>query len=216
MSDNVNKYIAARWERTMNLVKAPDQREAAKLLTEICVRYTEPHRFYHTLEHLQACFQVLDTEMSKLAGGGSIELALWFHDIVYNTSGKDNEELSAQLAERWIVRLGLDAGFAQQVGNLVRATTHVNEPGQREAKVLLDVDTSILSASPEEFDKYERDIRNEYQWVPSTQFKVGRTKVLEGFLSREWIYATPEFRNGPREGLARANLERSIARLKSY
>lgn len=215
MNDNVNKYIAARWERTMALVKAPDQREVAKLLTEICVRYTEAHRFYHTLEHLRACFQVLDSEMAKLVGGGSIELALWFHDIVYRTEGKDNEEVSAQLAERWIVRIGLDAGFAEQVGNLVRATTHVNEPGTREAKVLLDVDTSILSASSEVFDQYELDIRKEYQWVPSAQYKAGRTKVLEGFLSREWIYSTPEFRNGPREGLARANLERSIARLKS-
>lgn len=213
MSD-LDKYIAARWGRTTSLLQVRDLREESAALVEICQRYTEGHRHYHTLEHLQKCFSVLDVEMAKFSGLGSIELALWYHDIVYDTKAHDNEEKSAQIAEARIIRLGMDEAFAQQVGNLIRATTHKNVPGTREAKVLLDVDTAILSEPEAYFDKYEQDIREEYGWVPEADFKAGRTKVLEGFLARQWLYSTPEFRNSWREGLARRNLTRSLVKLR--
>jgi predicted metal-dependent HD superfamily phosphohydrolase len=210
----IDKYIASRWERTMALLRVRNHREESAALIEVCQRYTEGHRHYHTLEHLQTCFNVLDVEMAKFSGLGSIELALWYHDIVYDTKAHDNEEKSAQIAEARIIRLGMPEAFAQQVGNLIRATTHKNVPGTREAQVLLDVDTVILSEPEAAFDKYEQDIREEYSWVPEADFKAGRTKVLESFLSRQWLYSTPEFRNSWREGLARQNLTRSLASLR--
>jgi predicted metal-dependent HD superfamily phosphohydrolase len=141
------------------------------------------------------CFGVLDVEMAKYPGLGSIELALWYHDIVYNTKAHDNEEQSALIAEKRVMSLGFPKTFSEQVGNLIRATTHKHVPGTREAQVLLDVDTAILSESDADFDKYEADIRAEYDWVPDADFKVGRTKVLEGFLSRKWVYSTKELCN---------------------
>jgi predicted metal-dependent HD superfamily phosphohydrolase len=153
--------------------------------------------------------------MAKFPGLGSIELAIWYHDIVYDTKAHGNEEQSSLIAERRIMSLGLPKDFSNQVGNLIRATTHKNTPGTREAQVLLDVDLAILSESDADFDKYEAGVRAEYGWVPDDAFKAGRVKVLEDFLSRRWVYSTQEFRNSWREGRSKQNLYRSLVKLRS-
>jgi predicted metal-dependent HD superfamily phosphohydrolase len=210
---SVYRYLAERWQRTLALVRPLNLRESDNLLSDICQRYSEDQRHYHTVDHLRYCFETLDVEMAKLVGTGAIELALWYHDIVYDPRASDNEAKSAQLAYSAVLSLGFTTGFALQISNLVLATSHKNVPGQREAKVLLDIDTAILGASVEVYDEFERNIRKEYSWVSEPDYKTGRTKVLRSFLDRPWIYSTPELRNGPREGMARTNLSRAIRAL---
>jgi len=208
------KYLTDRWEQTLDTARPPKRGGGSNVLYEIFRAYSGYGRFYHNLEHLQYCFETLDGEMAKFPGVGSIELALWYHDIIYDPKAKDNEEQSADLAiGHFRSRLGFPHEFALQVANLILATKHVNEPKTREAKVLLDVDLAILSASPEQFEAYELGIRREYEWVPEERFREGRAKILQGFLDRTWVYYTPEFREGPRESLARENLSRSLSRL---
>lgn len=151
--------------------------------------------------------------MAKLPGMGSVELAFWYHDICYDTRAKDNEERSAELARIRLLALGLDHGYVNQVVALILATKHEHEPRTREARVLLDVDLSILGAPPEEYDAYEANIRREYVWVPEEAFRAGRAAILKRFLNRQWVFYTQELRSGPFEGLAVANLSRALAAL---
>ena len=58
----------------------------------------EPHRHYHTLEHLRECFGRF-ADIRKLAQHPEeVEIALWYHDAIYDVKKSDNEERSAELA----------------------------------------------------------------------------------------------------------------------
>jgi predicted metal-dependent HD superfamily phosphohydrolase len=80
-------------------------------------------------------------------------------------------------------------------------------------ELLLDVDLSILGRAPSLFDSYDRAIRAEYQFVPDKQYREARTCILSGFLNREFIYHTDDFRR-QYEQQARANLHWAIAQLR--
>lgn len=142
-----------------------------------------------------------------------VEMALWFHDSIYKTGTADNEERSAYLAYKIARQIGLYESFAQRTKRLILATKHTATPQDIDAKILTDVDLTILGRPIPEFDAYEANIRKEYAWVELEAFNTARSRILQGFLERETIYATAFFKE-KYEAQARKNIERSIARLK--
>jgi predicted metal-dependent HD superfamily phosphohydrolase len=176
-----------------------------ELYGDLLQRYAEPHRRYHTRQHLAECFQRLD-EIRHLADRpADVELAIWFHDAVYDPRRDDNEQRSAALAGE---RLTDGARVAQ----LVLATRHAAKPADADARVLVDVDLWILAAPRGRFDEYEAQIHEEYSWMPWPAYRRGRAKLIAGFLARDAIFSTPPFVERY-EARARANLARSLARL---
>ena len=142
-----------------------------------------------------------------------VELALWFHDAVYDPQRKDNEERSADWARASVLAAGCSAEIAGRVAALVLATkSHAAPAGDADAALLLDVDLAILGAAPGRFDEYERQIRAEYAHVPEAEFRARRKQVLQGFVERQRIYATDAFHDAL-EARARTNLATSLADL---
>jgi predicted metal-dependent HD superfamily phosphohydrolase len=92
------------------------------------------------------------------------------------------------------------------------ATRHDAVPANADARVLVDVDLSILGAEPARFGEYEQQVREEYAWVPGFVYRRKRREVLEGFLARTAIFNTRLFVERY-EAVARGNLARSIAKL---
>ena len=182
------------------------------LLTEIVARYSEPHRFYHTLQHLRECFSVLDLASHLARRLGEVQLALWFHDAFYDTRAQNNEERSAQWAEESLIAGGASSDAAAQVRELVLATKHNAVPEEEDAKLLVDVDLSILGAAEPRFAEYERQVRQEYGWVPEDTFRQGRARLLASFLNRSSIYSTAWFASRLEEQ-ARKNLSCSLKEL---
>jgi predicted metal-dependent HD superfamily phosphohydrolase len=74
------------------------------------------------------------------------------------------------------------------------------------------MDLAILGSASDHFAAYEDAVRHEYGWVPDALWREGRRKVLQGFLDRPAIYASPQF-CASHEAAARANLTRSLERL---
>jgi predicted metal-dependent HD superfamily phosphohydrolase len=175
-------------------------------------RYSEPHRHYHTVQHLDECFARLDEARGLAERIHEVELALWCHDAVYEVRNQDNEEQSASWAQGTAERAGLSNAVAERLQSLILATKHNAEPTSRDAALLVDVDLAILGAAPERFDEYERQVREEYSWVPGFLFRRKRREILEGFLARPHVYSTDHFL-ACYEAAARANLVRSIERL---
>ena len=60
--------------------------------------YQEKHRAYHNLEHVNDCLNQLDNFESEITDKHIIEMAIWYHDIIYNPYGKNNELKSAEEA----------------------------------------------------------------------------------------------------------------------
>jgi predicted metal-dependent HD superfamily phosphohydrolase len=189
-------------------VAAPD----AAVFEELVARYSEPHRRYHTIRHLDECFAKLEELRPEANHPEEVEFALWFHDAIYDTKRQDNEAKSAAWARATASAANLPAAVGDRILSLIMATRHDAEPHEPDEKVLVDVDLSILAESPERFDEYESQVRAEYSWVPAIVFRSKRREILREFLTRASIFNTRKFVEAY-EARARANLERSIKRL---
>jgi predicted metal-dependent HD superfamily phosphohydrolase len=179
---------------------------------EIHRAYSEPHRHYHTLEHIAHALGRFDDIRSRVGAADAAELALWLHDFVYDPRAKDNEARSAAYAKRLLTEGGVVPAVGERVTDLIMATCHVSPPDAPDARYVVDADLSILGAPAAAFDRYERQVRQEYAFVSEPDWRAGRARILRVFLDRPRIFLTPEF--APLEGPARANLERSIEALQ--
>ena len=165
------------------------------------------------MHHLEECFAKL-TEIRNFAEhAAEVELALWFHDAIYEKYTQ-NEVKSAELAVKKVLAAGGTKDAAVRISNLIMATRHAVLPRNKDEQILIDVDLSILGAEPERFEEYERQISEEYSWVPWPLFREGRRKILKDFLARPTIFNTPVFIQRYEEQ-ARQNIERSMTRLDS-
>ncbi len=182
------------------------------VLDTVLRAWAEPHRRYHTLQHLAECLALFARERALADRPGEVGLALWFHDAVYDTSRHDNEAASAAWAASVMREAGAGDEVVMRVQSLILATCHDGVPATADARLLVDIDLAILGAAPERFDEYERQIRAEYAFVPAARFRAKRGEILRGFLDRSALYATTALASRL-EAPARANLARAIAGL---
>lgn len=200
---------APRWRRMwqdLRLTPPP-------VLEDVIAAYADPSRHYHSIEHLADCLGCFDEVRGMAERPGEVELAIWFHDAIYDSAGHDNEALSAEWARQVILDAGGSEEMAGRVGALIRATDHRAPPGSGDAGLLCDIDLSILGAPHDRFERYERQVRAEYGWVPDRQYREGRAAILRRFLARPRVYATDVF-SRRFEDQTKDNLIRSLARLE--
>ena len=181
------------------------------LHAEIADAYAEPHRHYHTLEHIARALGLFDGARERVRDADAAELALWLHDVIYDPRAGDNEARSAAYAVRLLHEGGVASAAAERVAALIMATRHVEPPEDADACYVVDADLAILGAAPGEFDRYERQVREEYSFRAEAEWRQGRARILRVLLDRPRIFLTPEFTRF--EAPARANLERSLRRL---
>ncbi len=175
----------------------------------LLVRYAEPHRRYHTLQHLGECLDTFERERAHAQRPGEVALALWFHDAIYDLQAHDNEAQSADWARNALRAAGIDADAAQRVYELIMATKHDAQPTDSDARLLVDIDLAILGAPLQRFAEYEQQIRAEYAHVPPDVFEPRRRLILDRFLARDPLYQTPGMRTRC-EAQARINLRGAI------
>lgn len=204
--------LRQRFARALALAGAT--REGDELFDELAAHYREPARHYHTLEHVEACLRWLDTYAAHAVSPAEVALALWYHDAIYDPRASDNELKSAELARRRLGEVGLPGAAVERVAASILATQHHDaDPG--DARLVVDLDLTILGADPSRYDDFERRIQQEYAHVPDRAFRQGRREILARFLARSAIYDLLALRDRLEAG-ARDNLERRIAELSSF
>ena len=209
--DNVADGIGfAAWARVW---EALGVRDASRETYEELIRhYGEPHRAYHNLQHLKECLHMRRYINAACPAPAEVDLALWFHDAIYDPLRSDNELRSAQWLDDVACDSGLDDETRRRLYELVMVTRHDGAPATADEAVLVDTDLAILGASFERFEEYDLHIRREYSFVPLPVYRQKRRQVLEGFLARGRIYTTAAYFDAF-EQQARANLARAIDRL---
>jgi predicted metal-dependent HD superfamily phosphohydrolase len=172
--------------------------------------YTAPGRHYHNLTHIEDCLAALARIDNHSPRDREILTeAIWWHDVVYDATRADNEELSAQLAEQHV-----RADIAKEVGRLIRLTkTHDVKAGDHLGAILISIDLSILGAEAARYDAYAAAIRQEFIHVPEPDYRAGRARVLDHFAARPVIFPDPGFA-AKYDRQARANLARELASLR--
>lgn len=185
--------------------------------TRLAALYGAADRHYHGMSHIEDLLALAHDHADLVDDADALEAAIWFHDAILDTRRADNEALSARLAGEWLVARAA-AQRVEAVIAMIEATAthvipnHVTPSVRNDMSAFLDMDLSILGASPERFDEYEAAVRKEYSWVEDDAWRQGRALVLQRFLDRPVIYATPRFRD-LYEDAARANIARSLSKL---
>lgn len=186
-------------------------RPGGAVFEELVARYGEPHRHYHTLDHVAACLGWLERFVDLAERPHEVALALWFHDAIYDPRARDNEARSAALARTRLEALGLSLEARERIATHVLSTRD-HDATSGDAALVVDLDLTILGASPSAFHAFEEAIRREYAHVPGPLFRFGRRRLLKGFLERSPLYRVPELA-AELEAPAWANLARRIDEL---
>ncbi len=198
------------WARCWQALGAAGEGDA--LMQRLLAAWAEPQRSYHTLQHLGECLVLFDRYRPLAEQPAEVEMALWFHDAVYDVKGKDNEARSAAWAQAELQAAGVSAAAIDRIAGHIMATCHAALPVGVDQQLLVDIDLSILGAPRPRFLEYEEQVRAEYAWVPGFLFRRKRREILKEFLARQPIYNTPSMRE-ELESRARENLAYSIAAL---
>ncbi|MEH2269915.1 MAG: hypothetical protein V7K68_15995 [Nostoc sp.] len=213
-TENLTHILFSNWQHTLQPFGV-DQVAAEKAFNPLVVAYSTSGRYYHTLKHIDhvlSTIQILQGYTNNLA---AVQLAAWFHDVVYDTEAQDNEKRSADYAWELLSNLGIPESTINTVTRLILNTKdHQAAVDDYDSQVLLDADLAILATNSVQYKEYAHAIRQEYGWVAEAEYITGRQQVLERFLLRSRIYFTPlmsEFA----EPSARGNIQGEIQSLLS-
>lgn len=203
--------LEARFVSLWNRINA--RGSAGLVYTDLALRYSEPHRTYHNLNHITDCLDEFDKVRRIVTHPDVLEFALWFHDVVYDPQSRINEISSAELAVGVARRALLSTSFSDMVRELILTTRHYGVRSERmDVNLMADIDMAILGQPDQVFDNYEHAIRQEYSMFSDAEFMGGRVDFLKKLLQRQRIYFTGAFYY-KYEDKARKNLKRSIERL---
>jgi len=190
------------------------------MLNKLYKAYGEPHRKYHTFEHILRMFQI--AQQRGLALTGAQVFAVWFHDVVYNipVSGKSNEALSVVTAYEWLFNSNHTIELAHEVANIILATEKVLQPGVPELK---DAEWQVVGLDLYDLGTYRywhnRDlIREEMAHLSDEQWGEARSKFLQVLLDKGTIiggtFFTDQAESNGWHYIAVGNIERELKQLE--
>ncbi|MFK8059915.1 MAG: hypothetical protein AB8B78_07475 [Polaribacter sp.] len=181
------------------------------LWNAILTKYTSKSRFYHNLIHISSMLFLAKENKSQIVNYHEVLFAIWFHDIIYKSTSKKNEEKSADFAKLALEKCTHKNINIDKIYQLIISTkSHkiiLNDTYDNAC--LLDFDLSILGQSWHIYESYIQKIRKEYQIYPDFLYNPGRKKVLQYFLNRKSLYFTEKYQN-LLETKARENLTREL------
>lgn len=193
----------------------------AQLYRRLVHYYNQPWRYYHTLVHIDNCLTKFDEIRHLLKDPDSVELAIWFHDAIYEFWADDNEGMSASLAIFFLVQLmGLPKKSANRVAYLIERTKHFSkdkeryEPTTNDAKFMVDIDLhSGLGGDWQCFQKNWELNNGEFNWKDKNELMRGQLGMFTNFHRRAPLYKTDYFRERYEER-TKQNIERAIKKLE--
>lgn len=204
MLELANRFRST-WERATRPAVDAD---SGPVWESLSAHYDEPHRHYHNFDHIRHCLGQLDEVSPALGFPDAIELAIWFHDIIYKIGAVDNEARSAELF-RILAQPVMDEAVIDRVTGLIMATAHADVALNGDEAVMVDIDLSSFGLPWEEYLQDSNALREEQGHIPDAQFYAGKQRFLEHLAARESIFQTPYFRE-KLESRARANIARYL------
>ncbi|QRM88591.1 hypothetical protein FG167_04900 [Lacinutrix sp. WUR7] len=204
------KWLQKEWGKLASKY-TEDKSTIEDYWNEINKQYSLNSRHYHNLSHLYNMLNQLENYTDEIMHLDSLKFAIWYHDIIYKSSKKDNEEKSALFAKKRLKHLNIDDKSIEIVQKLIISTKkhEIILPNNNDNAYLLDLDLSILGTDHKKYQSYIQNIRKEYKIYPDFMYKPGRKKVLNHFLERETLYFTDTFKN-KYEVQARLNIKNEI------
>jgi len=220
MKDSSNRYdsLNAHFAQQLSAMTSDiSLKQIDRLWQDIAMRYGEPQRAYHTLDHIEQLLLQFEGIKHHLTEPHIIALALYYHDVIYDPTRSDNELQSADFATD-ALNPYLSPKHCQQIYALIMITANhqidalIDNVKYNDAAYLLDMDLSILGAPWSTYQQYANEVRQEYAHVLDDSYRDGRTAVLKGLLAHPKLYLTDHYYD-QLETQARDNLKRELTLL---
>ncbi len=200
--------FTALWVRSLNAGTADD---ADDVFSKVLAYYSESHRRYHTPQHIDHCLRQFDLALDHVEEQDTVEMTIWFHDIIYDIPPTENELKSARLF-RSMTKDRIDPTLCQNVCNMILITTHKVTPTRNDEKLLVDVDLSSFALPWEQFKKDSENVRHEFFNKSDQDFYSGHMKFMQSLLDRPSFFSSDFFRE-KYEANARENVQRLMEEL---
>ena len=168
--------------------------QAEALYLVLYSAYSEPQRYYHTVQHIIECLALLDHIKDELEDAVAVQVAIWFHDVVYDPKASDNELQSAELMQKYCSHF-LDQAQLEKVYAWILATQQHQATLEPDLNAVLDIDLAILGRDVKRFAEYQQQIQQEYAWVEPEIYQLKRAAVLQHFYSMQPLYQTEYFQH---------------------
>jgi predicted metal-dependent HD superfamily phosphohydrolase len=201
--------------------------------------YCAENRHYHCFNHIDSSLHKMGFVISKLKNPLAVELAIWFHDVIYNPLSRNSEDDSANLA--YGLLKDLNPQLALKVWDLVMFTKwdseyFVMDDIKEIAKIteddeglnnlfskvttdflyLRDIDWSGFGSEWNTYRETTYDIFDESPYIDSDEFDSKRIGFLEYILGMKRSIFSTEFFTETCEAQAFVNINRELALLKNY
>ena len=199
----------ALWRRC---VPSPPSPDGATVYAELRRLLGASFRRYHTLDHIHDCLRRVDEVADLLVDPDAVEIALWFHDAVYDLGAATNERRSADMF--MAMSEGAPPAFRRRVTGLIMATTHAGRERDNDRRFIVDIDLAGFGAPWTEFMRNGALLREESPGKTDAQYHAGQMYFLRRLQRRRHFFSTAFFRDRY-EAKARDNLRRLIADLSA-
>ncbi|MEB3829526.1 HD domain-containing protein [Phormidium sp. CCY1219] len=205
--------LKSSWDSLLHPFQVPPK-VGKKILFELVSTYCSKDRHYHNLGHVQRVLDMVEDLQPLAQDLTAIQFAAWFHDAIYDTTARDNEEKSAEYAEKCLTQLQIPRSTIDAVTRMILHTQHHQVAAHDiDSQILIDADLSILGAEDADYQFYANGIKREYSWVSDAEYCQGRMQVLQQLLQRDKIYYTKPMLERYEEN-ARRNMLWEIGRLQ--
>jgi predicted metal-dependent HD superfamily phosphohydrolase len=193
-------------KRSLKVIGVSDE-IAARWVAEL----QESHRHYHALAHISHIINEATTlaidHRDVEAMLPTLYAAAWTHDIRYDATRNDNEEVSAEIAKEDLKGTEIDIPLVVDI--IIDTKKH--EGGTPIRDLFSDLDLLILGSNTSSYNFYMHAIRREFAHVPLEAYTKGRAAVMRSFDERR-IFKTDYFAHY--EKPAHRNLQREIELLE--
>ena len=184
---------------------------ANALFRDVYTLYATPGRYYHTPAHIAHCLQRKDEIAHLLEDPNAVELAIWFHDVIYDMGADDNEVRSAKFfVERTAGKL--PSSQAERVVRHIHATIYPSEPTDPDAQFVVDIDLSSFSLPWPQFLRDSVNVRRESTTSDPYEYAEKQQSFLEMLCTAQPFFRT-DFYLERYEQQAQDNIRRILALL---
>lgn len=174
---------------------------------KLAKHYSESHRLYHTLNHLDFCLNEFDTAKFMISEPDTLEMAIWYHDIINTPRAADNEYQS-QLLFQSEAKDSFGPQCIEKVCKLIMVTTHRQQPNTPDEEYICDIDLSSMGESWDKFITDSNALRAECI-LSTEEYSLGKLKFFNSLLERPRIFYS-DFFHDRYETNARHNIQRYI------
>ena len=213
MINDLSQQFLCKW-RALAFTLGLNEIKSKEVGDDLLAQYSGSQRHYHSVRHIVSMLDGFDALTTKFKHPKAAELAIFFHDVIYDPARSDNEEQSATKMKEILQGVVDDEILSSSTFHIEATKKHAFTLNS-DTNFILDLDMAILGQPWAVYKEYARGVMQEYLPVYDEQvYRQGRQKLfLEPMIAHGNIYLTNDFKHLNQKAMS--NMQREAEILKS-